>query len=157
MRICIKCHENLGCEATHPLVVLHCGEVCGVCSGAVTGYDCVSPIANEIASYNRAVALFTLSMRAKFVMNLKEKGGWQKIPWDFAIKALNKEVGELAAALLAPVKGSSDFRAIIDESADVANFALFFADRAHNEDASIRAIRARMDAEQKTPLGAEAK
>lgn len=141
MRICEKCHETLGCEAAHPRVVLHCGEVCGLCSGAVTGFDCTAPIANEIASYNRAVALFNLSMRAKFVMKLKEKGGWQGIHYDYALKRLHQESGELSAALMSFPKGPSELRAIVDEAADVANFALFIANRASTEDASDRALQ----------------
>jgi hypothetical protein len=157
MRVCANCHASFGCDHVHPVTIIHCGEPCGVCSGPRTELDCVSPVAREIDSYNKAVAHHVLSMRRKFLMNLNDKGGWQEIDYGFAIKRLNHEVGELAAALLPAIKGPSQYQAIIDESADVSNFAVFIGDRASREDFTQRSIQkytdeviAKLEAEKKT-------
>lgn len=143
MRVCEGCHGNFGCAQKHPVSVIHCGDPCGVCSKAVTAMDCFAPIANEISSYNGAMAVFTLSMRAKFLENLKVKGGWQEIGYDYALKRLLHEAGELAVELMTFVKGPATLRGIIDEAADVANFALFIGNRALDEDSRNRAIEKR--------------
>lgn len=156
MTVCEECHASLGCKAEHLRTVIHCGQACGVCSRERTNFVCESPIANEIASYNRAVALFTLSMRAKFLMNLKDKGGWQDIHYEYAFKRLLHESGELGVELMAFLKGPVNWRAIIDEASDVANFAMFIGNRAHTEDSQNRAmikhteeILAKVEAEKK--------
>lgn len=140
MRVCEKCHANLGCEQTHPAVVLHCGEACGICTGGTTAYECFCPVANEVASYNRAVHVFSLRMRAKFLENLKDKGGWQEIGYGFAIKRLLHEAGELAEVLTEWPIGPSQWPRIMDEAADVANFAAFIGSRASVEESQHRSF-----------------
>lgn len=141
MRVCLKCHGNLGCDKQHEIVILHCGEVCGVCSGGATAFDCYSPVAREIDSYNRAVSRFTLRMRAKFLASLNDKGGWQEIGYDYALKRLLHEAGELSTPLMTFVKNQETLQAIVDESADVANFAAFIGSRAADEHAREESMR----------------
>jgi NTP pyrophosphatase (non-canonical NTP hydrolase) len=136
MRICLGCHDGLACENQHTRVILRApavGEPCSICGGDITEVDCYSEGAREIDSFNRSVRTLTLAMRRKFIENM-DKGGWADIGWGFGIKRLNHEVGELAEACAVPIKGPRDWQAIIDESADVANFALFLATRAAHED-----------------------
>lgn len=132
--MCLKCHGNLGCDQAHPIVILHCGEACGVCGGGATAHDCNSPVALEIHSYNLAVKRFSLRMRAKFLANLRDKGGWQEIGYGFAIKRLLHEAGELSEVLTEWPTGPSQWPRIIDESADVANFEVFIGSRAADEE-----------------------
>lgn len=145
MRVCLSCHKNLGCEERHPTVMLHCGEVCGVCSGGATAHDCNSPVAREIDSYNRAVRTFSLRMRAKFLANLRDKGGWQEIGYDYALKRLLHEAGELSTPLMTFVKSQDTLSSIVDEAADVANFAMFIGSRAQQEFAREESIRKHTD------------
>jgi NTP pyrophosphatase (non-canonical NTP hydrolase) len=96
-------------------------------------------MAREIDNFNRATVALGLAMRRKFIQNM-DKGGWSEIGWGFGIKRLNHEVGELAEACAVPIKGPADWQDIIDESADVANFAVFLATRAMHEDSVNRSL-----------------
>ena len=121
-----------------------CWLPCGICADDLTEVDCFCPAAREIDSFNRSVQTLALAMRRKFIENM-DKGGWADIDWGFGVKRLNHEVGELAEACMAPIKGPSDWQAIIDESADVANFAVFLATRARQEDSTNRSLIKRTD------------
>jgi NTP pyrophosphatase (non-canonical NTP hydrolase) len=147
MRICLPCHDALACENQHARVILRSpavGDPCGICGGDVTEVDCYCAAAREINSFNLAVKTMALAMRRKFIENM-DKGGWAEIDWGFGIKRLNHEVGELAEACVVPIKGPRDWQAIVDESADVANFAVFLATRAMHEDSVHRSIMKRTD------------
>jgi hypothetical protein len=148
MRMCQACHDSLGCEQTHPRIVIHsgAGPACGVCSKGTTEMECFSPAANEIDSYNRALHIFGLSMRRKFILNMgKGKGGWRDIQYDYAIKRLLQEAGELSAALMHAGLGGSSPQEVDDEASDVANFAFFIGYRALQDDARNRAVIAQAD------------
>ena len=147
MRICLKCHDGLACENQHTRVILRAPAVglpCGICAGDITEVDCFCPAAREIDNFNRSVQSLALAMRRKFIENM-DKGGWADIGWGYGIKRLNHEVGELAEACAVPIKGPADWQAIVDESADVANFAVFLATRAMQEDSTNRSLIKRTD------------
>jgi hypothetical protein len=141
--MCEKCHGAL-CQDEHPKIVLHVGYECGLCSGKVTEVDCHSPAAREIESFNMALKVFCLSMRRKFVTHL-DKGGWQEIGNDYAFKRLLHEAGELSEQLMIPIKSCDTLLKIVDEAADVANFALFLANRAMTEESRERSLRKMSD------------
>lgn len=139
MRVCADCHAAMGCEGVHPVTILHVGPECGVCSSPRTDFECTSPAANELASYNVAVKHFTLSMRRKFIDNMHKKGGWRQITYDFAFKRLLAEAGELGVELMAPIKGPMNWDRIVNESSDVANFSVFIGSLAASEAAQLAA------------------
>lgn len=134
MRVCEKCHGNFSCEIKHAKAAVHCGPPCGVCNGPRTEIECFAPVAREIDAWNRACQHFILLMRARFIENL-DKGGWQEIPWGFALRKLCEEVGELGEVLTAPVKGYLELPLIKNEATDVGNFACMIAMRAAQEQA----------------------
>ena len=69
-----------------------------------------------------AVAQFAAHMRRKLLENT-HKGPWRELSSDYLMTLMADEMDELEEAL---EKG--DPKAIIDECADVANFAMFIAD-----------------------------
>jgi hypothetical protein len=147
MRICLPCHDALACENQHDRIILRApgaGPTCGICGGDLTDVECFCPAAREIDSFNRAMRTFSLSMRRKFIQNM-DKGGWQDIDWGFGIKRLLHEAGELAEVCSKPIKGLYELPEIIDESSDVANFALFLACRAWTTQAIDKSIAERTD------------
>lgn len=78
-----------------------------------------------------AVDWFAERMKQKLRKPENEaKGGWREDPFLVLLGRLNEERKELAAELCDDDKHSFDYEAIMSEAADVANFALFIADRA---------------------------
>lgn len=147
MRLCLTCHDGLECENKHEVVLLRApgaGPTCGICGDVKTEVECFCPAAREIDSFNRAMSIFQLSMRRKFIEHM-DKGGWKEIDWGYGMNRLLHEAGELAQVLSHPVKGLYELPAIIDESADVANFALFLACRAWTEQTRNKSIAERTD------------
>lgn len=78
-----------------------------------------------------AVDWFCMRMKLKLREPRNEaKGGWRNEPFLDLLHRLNQERRELEAEICDDDKHSFDYAAIINEAADVANFALFIADRA---------------------------
>lgn len=73
----------------------------------------------EAADIRQEVSWFSLEMERKLKAN-DHKGGWRDCSMDYLFRRLREEMDELALA-----EGDD----IIDEAADVANFAMMIADR----------------------------
>lgn len=71
----------------------------------------------------RAVDNFTRHMLCKLRVN-SDKGRWHTVDFRYLMRRLREEVEELQAAVDGGRKGQD----IVDECADVANFAMFIAD-----------------------------
>ena len=158
MRVCLKCHASLGCEIDHLAHSMNSRllpgmEPCGVCQDPLTHVACDCAAAQEIRAFNGALRAFGMAMRRKFIQNM-DKGGWRDIDWGFALKRLNREVGELSEALVVGAFGPYEQQRVLDESADVANFALFIGSRAaaeENRHWSISRVSAHADAKTEAP------
>lgn len=78
-----------------------------------------------------AVDWFAERMKQKLRKPENEaKGGWREDPFLNLLSRLNEERKELVAEICDDDKYSFDYEAIMNEAADVANFAMFIADRA---------------------------
>lgn len=71
------------------------------------------------------VALFAEAMKRKLAKN-RDKGGWENDSPEALLERLREEVDELAAAILGGPNGTPQH--VLDEAADVANFAAMIAD-----------------------------
>lgn len=76
------------------------------------------------------LAWFTEQMRAKLDAN-QDKGGWSDMSVDLLWELMEEESNhELLPALNSP---NTDWTNVIEECADVANFAMMIADTARHE------------------------
>ena len=135
--LCAECHKLLGCDTAHPLSGRP--DACGICSGYRLLVHCHCKAAQEIALYNAALRSFVLGMRAGFIENMQNKGGWREIHYGFAARKVLEEAGELAEALIGG--HSRDWHVpVMREAADLANFAMFIHSRAGAEASAARSI-----------------
>lgn len=121
------------------------GEMTGLWKYQVNGQDCLR-WAHEYyllqqQSARPVLDWFSKQMEAKLVLN-DHKGGWKDCEIDWLIKRLQQETNELIErwnARQSSMQGRSagenvplidvDNEAIINECADVANFAMMIADK----------------------------
>lgn len=75
---------------------------------------------------NASVDLFALDMKRKLAANVHKKH-WDEVPMIYLYQRMLEEEEELYTALK-----EGDIHSIIDEAADVANFAMMIADRARH-------------------------
>lgn len=79
-----------------------------------------------------AVAWFAQRLEAKLRAN-EHKGDWHDIPYIRLLWMLRREVSELQDALVMGPDGGVDTENVINEAADVANFAMMIATIAERE------------------------
>jgi len=76
-----------------------------------------------------AVAKFAAAMEKKLLYN-SHKGGWRELDYKYLFRRIHEELGELEKAVDAKTKPDI----VLDEAADVANFAMMIAEVAkHGE------------------------
>ena len=100
------------------------------CVDAVTRLQEIKETINIQQNFNairKEVKVFSLSMERKLSQN-DHKMGWQKCEDVELLKKLNIELEELIYAL-----ENESTKSIIDECADVANFAMMIADKRSND------------------------
>lgn len=79
----------------------------------------------------QSIMLFALEMERKLRLN-DHKGGWENTKDGVLLNKLRVESGELYSALVDPGLGSNS-ESVIEEAADVANFAMMIADNARGK------------------------
>jgi hypothetical protein len=85
-------------------------------------------LTDKLISWFQALRWFTGRMDAKIIKN-RHKGGWHDLPVTYLRDRLASELAEFDEEF---AKDSPDPDALIDELADVANFAAMCADRIRN-------------------------
>ncbi len=84
---------------------------------------------SEITGIRVPVLKFAFEMERKLRIN-SGKGGWQDCDNDYLLSRINDELFELKAC----INEKKVKRAIINECADVANFAMMIADNQKNSE-----------------------
>lgn len=78
---------------------------------------------SEITGIRVPVLRFALEMERKLKLN-DHKGGWEDCPNDYLLKRIDEELVELKTV----VESKKSRRRVINECADVANFAMMISD-----------------------------
>lgn len=85
---------------------------------------------SEILGLRDELAYFAIEMERKLRAN-DHKTGWRGLAFPHLLKRLHQETAELERALNAT--DDPDYRRIVTEAADVANFAMMIANNAQDE------------------------
>jgi len=93
---------------------------------------------SDVFQLRFTVEWFAIQMESKLRMHDRKKDGWDgdKTPNSYLLARLKQELSELQDALTDGEPGD-----IIEEAADVANFAMMIADRARNKIESLTKLR----------------
>lgn len=92
--------------------------------------------ADDVTPLRASVAWFAEAMEEQLVAN-DHKSGWDDLSLPRLLQRLEQEAGELRRAIAAS-PGKNSTQRIIQEAADVANFALMIADNAARAEAESR-------------------